>query len=243
MRRLLSLVVLGLAVGLGAALGVRLLGRPDGRLPDPPAVVERVREVSRLVALDLTLYKKVSFAPEPVPAGSFWGDVAGWLVHSVRAPAGKAIVFADAHVGLDLSRLDGSSVLLAGREVFLVLPPLEVTIELRPGETEVIGSNLDSAETAKLFELAREAFQREVEADRTVRSRARDAAERAIRGLLLEAGFDSVRFVDELPARRGAWGTPRRTRPGTGAAYFFGGAVGAVPFSDSFATAPPTAFA
>jgi hypothetical protein len=204
MRRLLPLAVLGLAVGLGAALGVRLLGRPAERLPDPPAVVERVREVSRLVALDLTLYKKVSFAPEPVPAGSFWGDVAGWLKYAARAPNGKAIVFADAHVGLDLSRLDASRVLVAGREVFLVLPPLEVTIELRPGETEVIGSNLDSAETAKLFELAREAFHRQVEADPVVRSRARDAAERAIRALLLEAGFEAVHFVEELPGRRGA---------------------------------------
>ncbi|HSN90883.1 MAG TPA: DUF4230 domain-containing protein [Anaeromyxobacteraceae bacterium] len=204
MRRLLSLAVLGLAVGLGAAFGYRLLARPGAPLPDPPSVVERVREVSRLVALDLAVYKKVSFAPEPAPAGSFWGDVAGWIVHTVRAPSGKAIVFADAHVGLDLSRLDASSVLVAGREVFLVLPPLEVTIELRPGETEVIGSNLDSAETAKLFELAREAFQREVEADGAVRARARDAAERAIRALLLEAGFEAVHFVEELPGRRGS---------------------------------------
>jgi hypothetical protein len=204
MRKLLSLLVLGLAVGLGGALGLRLLSRPAERLPDPPAVSERVREVSRLVALDVTVYKKVSFAPEPVPAGSFWGDVAGWLKYAVRAPSGKAIVFADAHVGLDLSRFDASSVLVAGREIFLVLPPLEVTIELRPGETEVIGSNLDSTETARLFELAREAFQREVAADPRIRARARDAAERAIRALLLEARFEAVHFVEELPGRRGA---------------------------------------
>jgi hypothetical protein len=204
MRKLLALAVLGLAVGLGVVLGLRLLPRPAAHLPDPPAVAERVREVSRLVALELSVYKKVSFAPGPVPAGSFWGDVAGWIVHSVRAPSGKAIVFADAHVGLDLSRFDASSLLVAGRDVFLVLPPLEVTVELRPGETEVIGSNLDSAETAKLFELAREAFEREVAADPRIRARARDAAERAIRGLLLEAGFEGVHFVPELPGRRGA---------------------------------------
>ncbi len=43
------------------------------------------------------------------------------------------------------------------------LPPLQVRIELKPAETEVIGSNLDAEETAKLFELARSAFERGAE--------------------------------------------------------------------------------
>jgi hypothetical protein len=203
MKRLLALAILGLAIGLGAAAGWRLLPRGP-TLPDPPAVATRVRDVARLVALDVALYKKVSFAPEPVPAGSFWGDVAGWVRYTVRAPSGRAIVFADAHVGLDLAAIDPSRILVVGRDLYLVLPPLQVSVELRPGETEVIGSNLDTAETARLFELAREAFRREVEADAALRARARTAAEAAIRGLLLEAGFGAVHFVEALPARRGA---------------------------------------
>ena len=203
MRRVLGVLLLGLAIGAGAALGFRLLARRQA-LPDPPAVATRMREVARLVALDVTLYKKVSFAPEPTPAGSFWGDVGGWIKHAIRAPNGKAIVFADAHLGLDLSKLDASRVLVAGDEVWVVLPPLQVSVELRPGETEVIGSNLDTAETAKLFERSRAAFLREVRADPALNAKARDAAERALRALLLETGFDAVHFVDELPLRKGA---------------------------------------
>jgi hypothetical protein len=148
----------------------------------------------------VALYKKVTFAPEPAEAGSLWGDVAGWLRHTFRTPRGKAIVFADAHLSLDAARLDASSVRVAGREVWIVLPPVRVTVELRPGETEVIGSNLDSAETARLLELAKAAFEREVEADRTLRERARASAERHLGALLSALGFEAVHFVDALPA-------------------------------------------
>jgi hypothetical protein len=109
-------------------------------------------------------------------------------------------VFADAHLGLDLARLDASSVRVRGREVWVVLPPIRATVELRPGETEVIGSNLDSAETARLLELAKDAFQREVGADRALQARARASAERQIRALLLTLGFAEVHFVEALPA-------------------------------------------
>jgi hypothetical protein len=198
MRRLLALAVLGLAAGAGLGLALRL-GRAPA-LPDPPAVATRIREVARLEALDVALYKKVAFSPEPVEAGSLWGDVAGWLRHVFRTPHGKAIVFADAHLGLDLARLDASRVRVTGRTAEIALPPVEVRVALRPGETEVIGSNLDSAETARLLELARAAFEREVQADAALRARARSSAERAIRGLLLGLGFAEVRFVDALPA-------------------------------------------
>ncbi len=199
MRRLLSLLVLGLAIGGGAALAMRLLAR-DRALPDPPALVTRIREVARLETLDVRLYKKVTFQPEPAEAGSLWGDVAGFLRHTFRAPQGKAIVFADAHLGLDLAKLDASSVAVRGREVLVVLPPLRATVELRPDETEIIGSNLDSAETARLFALAKAAFEREVDADAGLRDRARASAERQIRALLVTLGFAEVRFVDAIPA-------------------------------------------
>jgi Protein of unknown function (DUF4230) len=197
-RRLLVPLLVALALGLGLGAGLRLARLPQ-QVPDPAAVAVRVREVARLETLEVALYKKVTFAPEPAEAESLWGDVSGWLRHSFRTPRGKAIVFADAHLGLDLAGLDASSVRVQGREVFLILPPIRTTVELRPGETEVIGSNLDSAETARLLELAKSAFEREVQADRALRDRARASAERQIRALLTTAGFAEVHFVETLP--------------------------------------------
>lgn len=201
MRALAKLLLLGLAIGAGAAVAWRLVqpGRPPP--PDAPAVVERVRQVARLEALQVTLYKKIAFAPEPVEAGSIWGDLAGWLRHAVARPQGKAIVFAEVRLGLDLGRLRPGDVTVTGREVTIVLPPLEAVVELKPGETEIIGSNLDSAETARLLELAKEAFRREVMADRALQERARRSAEQALSALLLRAGLDRVEFLEGPTAR------------------------------------------
>lgn len=198
MRRLLSLLLLGLALGAGLALALRAVRRAPA-LPDPPAVATQIREVARLETLEVTLYKKVTFAPDPVAADSLWGDVAGWLRHTFRTPRGKAIVFATARLGLDLSKLDASAVRVQEREVYVVLPPLRAVVELRPGDTEIIGSNLDSAETAGLLDLAKTAFEREVEADRALRERARASAERQVRALLVTLGFAAVHFVEALP--------------------------------------------
>ena len=200
MRRLLALLALGLAVGVGLGLALRAFRRAP-ELPDPPAVATQIREIARLETLEVALYKKITFTPEPEEAGSLWGDVGGWIRHTLHAPRGKAIVFATARLGLDLSKLDGSSVRVQEREVFVVLPPLRAVVELRPDETEIIGSNLDSAETARLFELAKVAFEREVEADRGLRERARASAERQVRALLVTLGFAAVHFVDALPGR------------------------------------------
>jgi len=202
MRRLLRSVVLLLALGLGAGAGAMAIARvfPARRpLPDPPSVVTKVREVAELETLHVSLYKKVSFAPDPAEADSVWGDLAGWLRYTFNQPRGKAIVFADAHLGLDLARLDARSLRVQGRIIEVALPPVKVGVVLKPGDTEVIGSNLDSAQTARLFELALQAFQREVEADAALRDRAGASARRAIRGLLLSAGFDEVRFTDGPP--------------------------------------------
>jgi hypothetical protein len=200
-RAVLKLLLVGLAIGAGAALAWRLVAPPRPPPPDVPAVVEKVRQVARLETLQVSLYKKVSFAPEPLEAGSFWGDVAGWLRHTVARPRGRAIVFAEARIGLDLSRLGPGDVEVRGREAFIHLPPLQVVVELKPGETEVIGSNLDSTETARLLELAKEAFRREVEADRTLQGRARQAAEQALSALLLRVGLDRVEFLAEGQGR------------------------------------------
>jgi hypothetical protein len=202
--RLLRALLLALALGAGVGVGAMLILRAfPGRapVPDPPSVVLRVREVAELETLHVSLYKKISFTPEPSQADSIWGDVAGWLRYTFHEPKGKAIVFADAHLGLDLSKLDARSVRVQGRTAEIQLPPVKVEVVLKPAETEIIGSNLDSAQTARLFELARVAFEREVAADPALRERARASAERAIRGLLVTAGFDEVRFTSGPPPR------------------------------------------
>lgn len=202
--RVLKLILFGLAIGVGAALVISFTMRRPPPVPDPPAVVEKVKEVARLETLEVTLYKKVTFAPDPQPSGSTLGDLGGWLRFTFNAPAGKAIVFAKGHLGVDVSRLDGSRVRLEGRVATIALPPVRAQIELLPGETEVIGSNLDSAQTARLFDLAKKAFEDEVAADRSLQDRARGAAERSIKALLLTAGFTEVKFVEELPTIKGS---------------------------------------
>jgi hypothetical protein len=204
MRSLIKVLLFGLAIGVGAALALTLVTRRAAPVPDPPAVIERIREVARLETLEVMVYKKISFQPEPEPAGSAWGDLGGWLRFSFNAPHGKAIVFARAHLGVDAAQLDPARVRLEGRVATVALPPIQVQIELLPGETEVIGSNLDTAQSARLFDLAKQAFEREVAADAKLRERARTSAERSIRALLLTSGFTEVKFVDELPTVKGS---------------------------------------
>ena len=197
LRRLL---VVALLLGV-FALGV-LVARPrpeETKPPDPPALVERLREVARLETLEVSLYKKVRFSPEPQPTDRLWKDVLNWLLYTARAPEGRAIVFATAHLGYDFRRFDTSALHVSGTRVELVLPPLEVKVVLEPGETEVIGSNLDTAESAQLLELARAAFEREVLEDERLRARARASAEATLRALLLTLGFREVHLVERLP--------------------------------------------
>ena len=133
--------------------------------------------------------------PEPGPAATVWGDVFNWVKQSVAAKAGRALVFADVSLGLDLNKLTVEQVRVSGARIEVALPPLKAQVSLRPEDTEIIDSNLDSAQTAKLFELAKSAFQAEVEADAALQSRARASAERQLRALLLTVGFKEVVFV------------------------------------------------
>ncbi|HEX8437240.1 DUF4230 domain-containing protein [Archangium sp.] len=200
MVRLLPRVLFLLVALAAGAVGAFLLLRPKPpALPDTPALVTRVREVARLETLDVSLYKKVEFSPEPQATNSLWKDVINWAAYSIHTPRGRAIVFADVHLGYDFGRLDGSSLRVQGTRVDVALPPLEVQVELRPGETEIIGSNLDSAQTTLLLEKAREAFEREVKGDARLRERARRSAENTLRVLFLSAGFREVNVVDVLP--------------------------------------------
>ncbi|ATB43250.1 hypothetical protein CYFUS_008730 [Cystobacter fuscus] len=200
-RLLVRVVVVVLALVAGA-VGTFLLMRPKPpALPDTPALVTRVREVARLETLTVSLYKKVEFSPEPQSTNSLWKDVINWASYSLHTPRGRAIVFADVHLGYDFGRLDDSALRVQGSRVDVVLPPLETKVELKPGETEIIGSNLDSAETTQLLEKAREAFEREVKADARLRERARRSAENTLRVLFFSAGFREVNVVDVLPPK------------------------------------------
>ncbi len=192
-----SFLLVALVAG---ALGAFVLLRPKPpALPDTPALVTRVREVARLETLDVSLYKKVEFSPEPQATDKLWKDVINWAAYSINTPRGRAIVFAEVHLGYDFGRLDGSSLRVQGTRVDVALPPLEVKVELKPGETEIIGSNLDSAQTTLLLEKAREAFEREVKADARLKQKARRSAENTLRALFLSAGFREVNVVDVLP--------------------------------------------
>ena len=108
---------------------------------------------------------------------------------------GRAIVFAEVELGLDLKRLDPSRLHIEGPRIEVALPPLEAQVQLMPGDTEIIGSNLNSEETAGLFEKAKEAFTREVMADPDLQAKARESSERAIKALLITLGFREVVFV------------------------------------------------
>ncbi len=195
--RTLLLVLAGVAVGAVTvwALWQRL---PGPSVPPTPLVVDRMREVARLETLDLQVYKKIAYAPEPTPTGALWIDVLAWAKSSLFPSHGRAIVFGTVHLGLDLSKLDARRLRIQGGRIEVALPPMQAQVELRPGETEIIASNLDSSQTSQLLELARSAFEREVMADPALQAKARGSAERALTGLLLSLGFHEVVFVDAI---------------------------------------------
>jgi len=197
MRNFFAVAAILLAFALGAGVAWQLSHR-EARLPDAPALVLKVREVARLETLDVSLYKKIDFSPDPREQATVWGSIAQWASYSVRPPRGRAIVFAVAHLGLDLRKLDVGSLRVSGRTVEVVLPPVRTDVELRPGEVEIIGSNLDSAQTAQLFERARNAFEAEVTADKGLQESARDSARQSLRSLFVGLGFSEVAFVEKL---------------------------------------------
>ncbi|HEY8209325.1 MAG TPA: DUF4230 domain-containing protein [Myxococcaceae bacterium] len=200
MRRLLATLVLCALFAAAGAAGAFWLWMRRPPLPDTPALVVQMRDVARLETLDVSLYKKVPFRPEnEVPSDSMLRNVLTWMKDSAFPKQGKAIVFADVHLGLDFSRLNTDSLRVRGDSVDVALPPIRATVELKPGETEVIDSNLDSQQTAQLLQAAKEAFERETMADRRLQERAKASAQRALKGFLLSVGFRQVNFVESIP--------------------------------------------
>jgi len=205
--------LVALAVGVYAGLSLSVLStapRPPS-LPDGVALVERVREVARLEALDVELRKQVSWRPDPVASGSMAVDLIRWASDAVRPVEGTMWVAATAHVGIDLSRLDAARITVRERTAWIDLPALVTTVSLEPASTHAIRSNLGPDQTMALLDKARSHLTFEVERDVRTQARARVSVERALRGLLLPMGFDSIEFAAP-PARtvRGATasGTP-----------------------------------
>jgi hypothetical protein len=157
--------------------------------------VERVHEVARLEALEVSLYRKITFTPDPASSRSLWGDLWEWASYTLRSPSGRAIVFARAHLVYDLAHLDPRQLHQEGQRAVLTLPPVEVQVELLPEETEIIGSNLNSKETAQLLAYAKTALEQEVRTDANLRARAQASAEQTLRAMLYELGFRQVVIV------------------------------------------------
>jgi len=197
MRNLLAVLALVLSFALGALVAWQFAHR-EQPMPDAPALIVKIREVARLESLDVSLYRKIDFAPDPREEKTMWGAIAQWAAYTVRQPRGRAIVFAVAHLGVDLRKLDASGLQVSGRRVEVVLPRVQTSVEIKPAETEIIGSNLDSAQTAQLFEKAHTAFEADVSADRDLQQRARNSAEQSLRSLFTGLGFTEVEFVEKL---------------------------------------------
>ncbi len=172
------------------------------RVPPPapgPTVVERLRAVSKLQVLDVSVTRKVTLLPEPVETATLTGAVVQWARFAVAPPAGTALVAAEAHYSIDLSRLQPGAVVVTGERVELTLPEPEVAIELTPGQTEVLASNLDSQQTAALLAKAQTELAASLGADPRLMAKARQSAERALGALVLGLGFKEVRFNQAGP--------------------------------------------
>lgn len=196
MKTIIAMLLSGL-LGAGAVwYELRIKG---AHLPDAPAVTQQIRDVAKLETLDVTSYKKIMFTPDAPPPSDLLHDAWNWAVNAVTPAQGKAIVFANVHFSVDLSRLNEHSIRIKDTRIWIVLPDTAASVELKPAETEIIGSTLDSEQTAQLFETARATFERDVGNNRELKAKAHASAERAIAALLAKLGFTEVNFVSELP--------------------------------------------
>jgi hypothetical protein len=203
-KALRTLLLSVLAAFAGAYLLYSYGPRPKkAEVVDGATILSRIREVARLETLDVSVHKKINFQPDPQPQDNLLSELWVWAKHAMKPPRGRAIVFANVHIGLDLEQLSASNLLVRDEHVWIVLPPLFTRVELLPGETEIIDSNLDSGQTAELLELARVAIERDAATNKALAERAKRASERAIKGLLHTLGFKEVLIVESLPQAAG----------------------------------------
>ena len=197
--RTLVVALVACVVGMGVATYF-LRFRKNTVVPDPPAVVEKIREVAKLETLQVTAYKIMVFKPDPQVTGSLTRDFIASAKDLVNPSEGKAIVFADLYAGLDLEHLTLDKLRVRGDSIEVVLPPVTTRVELRPADTVVVASNLDSQETMQLLERAKVRFETELGRNPELRARAQRANERAIQALLITLGFREVIFVPSMSA-------------------------------------------
>lgn len=203
-----------LVVAIGLLAGI-FLGRHFTRpAVVSPTVVERLRAVSRLQVLDVTVSRKVTLSPEPVEKGTLTASVAQWVRYAVDPPSGTALVEAEAHFSIDLSRLDERSVHVRGDAVVIALPEPELSVELSPEASQVLASNLDSEQTHALLAKARRELSQSLARDPKLLERARESARQAVTALVQALGFRVVHFAGqpgELNSRRDTIGPRLRT--------------------------------
>lgn len=196
------LVIAGalVAFALGAGLVFSALRSSARPLPDGPIVVERMRDTARLETLDVSLHEVIHFQPDPARRDSFVGTALEWARYELFPEKGTAVVFAVAHLGFDLSKLEEGRLRIAGDTILVQLPALATQVELLPDQTLVIDSNLTSQQTMQLLDVAKRRFEARLLEDARIRDRARASGERALRALLLTLGFREVLFVERLPS-------------------------------------------
>src|SRR6185436_8609840 len=83
---------------------------------EPPPVIDRIREVQRLEVLEVTVHKKLTFAPDPAPQTTLLGDMLQYARESVAPRRGRALVFAQARFFVDLRKLKTEQVKVTGDE-------------------------------------------------------------------------------------------------------------------------------
>lgn len=179
-------VVVIAALCLATWLRPRLPGRAEG--PDAATVVDRLREVSRLEVLDARLTKHVRWQPDPPPSRSLTGDVLEWARSTVFPRRADAMVVGDAHCFVDLRRLTTRDVRRVGDSFEVVLPPVQVAVELLPDETRFLTSSLDAAELSDFLTFARGRLQADAERDTSLSEQAARSAEAQVRTLLQTLG-------------------------------------------------------
>ena len=194
MRNASAVVIACLLAAALGALAVWHFTHRSPELPDPPALVLKVREVARLETLDVSLYKKLDFSPDPRPTGSTWGDVAQWATYSLRPPRGRAIIFADAHLSIDLRNLVQDRVARVELDLLRVEIPDEDDASSAPHAAE------RALPRGRAGELEGEVAATALGEATDLVIEARASAEQTLRSLFVGLGFTEVEFVKELPA-------------------------------------------
>jgi hypothetical protein len=175
-------------VAIAAVVTAAALLRVD-RLSAPATAVERIHDIARLEVLEVTVHRKAAFSPPLEPHSTVLADVIAYARETVAPRRGRAIVFADTRFFVDLRK----AVLRVDAErVEVTLPQLELESSLLPAETEIIASNLDSAQTAQMLDEAEGQLRSAVSSDAALRKRAHEAAVRSVTGLVTALGFRDV---------------------------------------------------